>query len=547
MATVISKKCKTPMTMRLNLKSCNKVLWYLESAAEPEINGVTATGMPTAQRLNQWVSKAAVAILMLSSMVAGIMAQTSQPSPVCSYTLTDGSQLVDDCPVCDHLPVVKPMRGTFQLRLTQQSPLFSTYSLENLSFTAGDTNGKQYKVVGNGVYRIGGEVGLQQNLFLEVSVDDGVTNKLCYFTNAVGNVTRLWPMLQIGVDQTNGTATQQFHLEIDAAPFLEIWFSTSQGFKADIWDSPTNLVSAGDLISSVGRVVKRNHELTQNLAPMPSIPDLWLKDVDVLPGGEIAFSIEASVWSETLNTQLDPGDLLSDRGRILHTNQQLIAAFLPKPPLPNGAGLGAVQVMDNGEVDFSVQTNFFSTKLGLMIEPEDLLSDTGGIVRTGADLVRQFSPANSTNNCGLNAIYIWPIGEIWFSTQGGFYDTSSNYYAPGDLLSDQGYVVYRNWELLSAFQPAGSPADFGLDALFVVTDVTPASPATALGLPQLTNQPPASLVFQRIGGCRVFQLEKAASVTGPFMPVSSITTDTLFLDVGALTNQVQGFYRLHQW
>src|SRR5208283_2784115 len=137
---------------------------------------------------------------------------------------------------------------------------------------------------------------------------------------------------------------------IDAAPFLEIWFSTSQDFQAGIWDSPTNLVSPGDLISSVGRVVKRNHELTQNLAPMPSIPDLWLKDVDVLPGGEIAFSIQASVWSQTLNTQLDPGDLLSDRGRVLRTNQQLIAAFLPKPPLPTGAGLGAVQVMDNGEV-----------------------------------------------------------------------------------------------------------------------------------------------------------------------------------------------------
>jgi hypothetical protein len=200
--------------------------------------------------------------------------------------------------------------------------------------------------------------------------------------------------------------------------------------------------------------------------------------------------------------------------------------------------------MGDGEIYFSVQTKFFSGKLGRVVQPGDLLTDLGAIVKANADLLRRFNP---TNNCGLNSIYIWPSGEIWFSTQNGFYDSSSNYYAPGDLLSDQGYVVYRNSELLAAFQPAGSMADFGLDALFVVTDVTPVGPAAKLGLPQLTNQPPASLSFLRSGGSRAFQLERALDAAGPYVPVGPITTDAVFLDAGVLMNQTQAFYRLHQW
>ena len=515
--------------------------------AELKTSGVSATDKRTMHKINPWVSRCIIVALLLSAFRTSVEAQQAQSGPVWSYALVDGSQLVDDCPICDRVPIIRPLRGTFQLRLVQQDPLFSTYALENLSFTAGDTNGPNYKVVGNGTYRVGGEIALQQYIFLEVSIDNGSTNQLCFFTNAVSSVSRLWPMIQVGVDQTNGTEAQQFHLDIGTAPLREIWFSTSQAFKAGIWNPPTNLVSAGDLISSAGRVVKRNQELTQNLGIMPPVPDLGLKDVDVLPGGEMAFSIETAAWSETLGAELHPGDLLSDRGRLLRTNQQLTAAFIPQPPAPVDVGLRALQVMDNGEIYFSVETNFFSEKLSRLVQPGDLLADPGLMVEANADLIGRFSPAKPTNDCGLNAIYVWTSGEIWFSTQNGFYDSSSNYYAPGDLLSDQGYVVYRNSELLAAFQPPGSVADFGLDALFVVTDAVPASPAAKLGLPQLINQPPASLTVQRSGGSRAFQLERATNAAGPYMPVSPITTDALFLDAGALTNQPQAFYRLHQW
>jgi hypothetical protein len=101
--------------------------------------------------------------------------------------------------------------------------------------------------------------------------------------------------------------------------------------------------------------------------------------------------------------------------------------------------------------------------------------------------------------------------------------------------------------MLVCFVECIFPGGLGLDAFFIVTDVVPPGPAVTLGSPQLTSQPPASLAFQRSGGSRVFQLERAASVAGPYLPISLITTDPLFLDPGARTNQTRAFYRVHQW
>jgi hypothetical protein len=59
-----------------------------------------------------------------------------------------------------------------------------------------------YKVSGHGTYLVGGEVAVVQEMFLEVLIDNGVTNKLCYLTNDTSVVERLWPMIKI---RTSGT------------------------------------------------------------------------------------------------------------------------------------------------------------------------------------------------------------------------------------------------------------------------------------------------------------------------------------------------------
>ncbi len=473
-------------------------------------------------------------------------AQTLGPGLGWVYTLTEGSQLTEDCPICDRLTAPVPMRGTFELRFNNQGPLFTEYAVENIAFTAGRSNGPAYKVTGQGVYVFGGEILPMQSLSLAVQIDNGTTNKLCYLTNAMGPAGRPWPMLQAGVDQTNGTPIQQYRLDLYAAPFRELWFSTAAPFVAGGWNPPTNAISAGDLLSMSGRVVRRNQQLTGRLGLMPMVPDLGLKGVDVLPGGEIVFSITQDVFSETLGA-LHPGDLLSEQGRILRTNLQLIARFSPSPAPPSGVGLGAVQVMDSGEIYFSVQTNFYSKALGLKVQTGDLLSDSGTMIRTGAQLLAAFNPTNTTTDYGLTAFYVWPGGEVWFATAQGFYDAGSNFYAPGDLLSDAGYVVYRNGELESAFGGSGGVAGLGLDALFVVSDVRAVNGAARLGVPQPASQPPASLALQWEGEGRVFQLERAAGLTGPFLPASPMDTAGSFIDPGILNQQGQAFYRVRQW
>ena len=489
------------------------------------------------------------AMLIVATLALAPTAGGQSSSPPWFYTLVDGSQLLDDCPICDRLSRPVPMWGTFQLRLLVQGPLFSSYALENISFHAGIPGGITYKVTGQGIYEFGGEVASQQHLTLTLLIDDGVNPVVDCYTNDSSFVTRWWPMMQISVTETNGTSSRTYHLGINAAPFREIWFSTVQPFTAGVWIPPTNALSAGDLLSTIGQVAKRNQQLCGRLGIMPVVPDLGLKDVGILPGGEIAFSMEQDVFSETLGG-LHPGDLLTDWGRILRSNSNLLSAFVPSPVPPAGAGLGAVKVTDDGAVFFSVQTNFYSVKLGRTIQTGDLLADSGDVVRSGTNLLANFNPAKPDGDYGLSAVFLWPSGEIWFSTTQGFAGPGMDFYEAGDLLSDQGYVVYRNAGLVSAFAPATGGTNFGLDALYVITDVPPLGKGLGpakLALPQPTNQPPASLAFEWSAAGHVFQLERAADLAGPYLPASRIDTDGPFLDPGVLTNQAQAFYRLHQW
>ena len=490
------------------------------------------------------------AMLMVATLALAPAAGGQSSSPPWFYTLVNGSQLLDDCPICDRLSAPVSMGGTFQLRLLAQGPIYSSYALENISFHAGSPGGITYQVTGQGIYEFGGEVANQQHLTLTLLIDDGVNPVVGCFTNDSSLVTRWWPMMQISVTETNGTAARVFHLGINAAPFREIWFSTVEPFTGGLWNPPTNAMR-GDLLSSIGQVVKRNYQLCGRLNIMPAVPDFGLKDVGILPGGEIAFSIEEDVFSETLGW-LHAGDLLTDWGRILRSNSELLSLFAPSPVPPAGAGLAAVKVTDSGAVYFSVQTNFYSVTLGRTVQTGDLLADSGAVVRSEAQLLANFNPAKPAADYGLSAVFLWPSPstEIWFATTQGFAGQGTNFYAAGDLLSDQGYVVYRNSELVSAFAPAAGGTNLGLDALYVITDVPPAGrglgPAT-LAQPQPANQPPASLAFEWSAAGHVFQLEKATNLAGPYLPASRIDTDGPFLDPGVLTNQAQAFYRLHQW
>jgi len=457
-----------------------------------------------------------------------------------SYMLLDGSTLTDDCTICDRRPIIVPMRGTFSLSLRETNPLFTVYDLRDINFDA--SNGiLEYLVKGEGTYEIGGEVALMQRMQLKVQIDGvlGVELKSDY-----GPPQRVWPMIEIDVGEgvePPRNPLQVFYMHIVAAPVREIWFSTRTSFTSGTLGER---MSAGDLLSHTGRIVKTNSDLTRNLGIMPMVPDLGLDAVDVGPGGEVFFSCDDYVFSQTLGP-LQHGDLLSDKGRIVRTNQQLTSAFVPEP-VASDVGLDAVQVKEDGEILFSIEQDLFSEALDVMLRPGDLLSNKGVIVRTNKELLAKFEPTDVQDDLGLDAIHVWPSGEIWFSTESGFQSKTLGAVSEGDLLSDNGTIVFRNLELLQRFRPLEKLANFGLDGLFLITDGEPKEPPTPKATITLWQESGDVRIDWTSDG-KVFQLERADEPGGPYVAVGPITTDTEYVDLVGVLGTAKSFYRLRLW
>ncbi len=466
--------------------------------------------------------------------------------PVWKYTLLTSSRLVDSCPICDRIPIVAPLQGRFAMRLVGHDPLFFNYAVEDIELFAYTPEGRAYKVHGRGVYKVGGELALRQGMTLEVWIDNGSSSSLCILTNSTPEIKRGWPIIQVTLDQANGTPTQQYQIELVAAPVRQIFFSTVHGFTPGISPSPAEHVGRGDLVSDAGNIVALNRELIAKLGLMPSPDplDLGLDAVDILPGSEIIFSVETGVFSEILG-YIHHGDMLSNSGRVLMLYTDLIAPFVPMPPLPD-VGLDAFQVVGSGEAYFSVEADFFSEKLGVLVRRGDLLSSKGLIVKTQAQLLSQFHPP-AERDVGLDAIYVWPSGELWFSVEESFEDDILGWINHGDLLSDRGEVLYRNLDLLRNFQPLEDLADFGLDGIYIVSDAVFAPTNTTRCVEIRAGKEDGGVILRWETSGRVRQLEKASAVLGPWEPVGPVTTDVVFIDTNAPVGLTQAFYRLREW
>lgn len=193
-------------------------------------------------------------------------------------------------------------------------------------------------------------------------------------------------------------------------PGVEIWFSTRAGFTAGLLDPSGTVpvrVSGGDLLSQKGYIARRNADLVGRLGIMPMVPDLGLDAAMLGPQGVVWFSIDAAnapIWSETMGRWLKHGDLLAETGHVVRTNEQLLAAFLPvvTNTTPGStkwdAGLDAVaqaamlNTAARRSLLFSTEQRFFSRRLNTWVGPGDLLSEHGYIVKRNRDLLRNFHP-----------------------------------------------------------------------------------------------------------------------------------------------------------
>jgi hypothetical protein len=110
-----------------------------------------------------------VAVLLALGAEAG--AQTTSAPAL--YRLESGSSFNRGCyPPCDCPLFSTPdIRGTYTLTFDHQDPLFTWYRVDDVNWTV-TIDGTDTRITGWGSYRRGGEVALQQQMTLELSVGD---------------------------------------------------------------------------------------------------------------------------------------------------------------------------------------------------------------------------------------------------------------------------------------------------------------------------------------------------------------------------------------
>ena len=461
------------------------------------------------------------------------------------YRLVDGSAFMDDCPVCDRLSVWLPLRGSFDLVLYDQNPLFSRYHVFDAAFATTSPTAPPFELFGEGEYQQGGEVAVEQDLTLDLQVRSPFETRFTSFTNVAPTVLRVLPMLGAYLDETNGTPGSTYRLQVRAAPFREAWFTTTRNFTPGNPPGPVDQLTSGDVLADTGRLVRANRSLLQSVGVDVPGNAVGVDALEAAPGGELWFSLVQPVVSKTLGS-LSAGDLVSDQGRLVKRNAELVWAFGLMPPVPE-VGLDAVQTLASGEILFSITQDAFSELSGVKLRRGDVLSANGYVFRAAADLLSGFLPAKPGEDYGLDALHVWPSGEVWFSTENGFTsaDPAFGTISDGDLLSYRGYLVARNRDLLGAFAPLETATNFGLASLFVVTDTT--APAGNARLNAWRSAAvPGALELRWTGAGRVFQVERTLDLWVPFAPLGPVQTELTYTDASAATAN-PAFYRVRQW
>src|SRR5260221_228287 len=252
---------------------------------------------------------------------------------------------MDRCLICGRPTIEEPLRGTFDLVLLQDTAPYSEYAVQNIDFVAGQGSTLERHITGDGTYVRFEEFAILQDMELSVKIQDSYTTRPAIFTNHSRSLQRPFPPLQQDVTNANRTFLQSISVD-----FLPV----------DVCSETLGPIQHGDLLSNRGYIVKRNQELLAAFSPASSV-DAGLDAVQVMPDGQILFSIRSNVVSKA--GLLSRGDILSDRGSIYLTHQDMLKNF--QPTITNhDFGLNAFYIFNSGEIWFSVEVSFTDNRLG---------------------------------------------------------------------------------------------------------------------------------------------------------------------------------------
>jgi hypothetical protein len=271
---------------------------------------------------------------------------------------------------------------------------------------------------------------------------------------------------------------------------VDVWFGTTTPTIS--FNGRFQYLGPGSVMSITGRVIAANGQLLAGFQPRFAIPLDRGLDALAITGTKknptIVFSTDRSFYSNKLKRTISNGDLLNDKGQVLATNKELVAAFQPK-----GAnfGLDAVFVRSTGGKDgpeywFSTNQSFYSNALGKMVRSNDIISNRGTIVATAADLLGAFKPRSSPSGIGIDSLILRQENNkdvFWFSTTKDFYSNSlKRTISSCDLISSDGTVVLTKRDFMKNFGfvfPICRPLELRAAALTPPNgEPKPAEPAT---------------------------------------------------------------------
>ena len=192
---------------------------------------------------------ALVALLFLGVVTTSGPAQTGTSSTRTVYSLNKDSTFEQACfpPCLCPVMVSSAVRGTFVLTPTGFDGLYNTYAVEDVRWVV-SISGTNTLVTGQGTYKLGGEVALQQELSLYLQVGGAA---VAHFDSGLVPELTQFPDINVTIS-TNGQVCFDTVFRVSASPVcltmipsganvILIWPTNATGFTLQ---STTNLGSS---------------------------------------------------------------------------------------------------------------------------------------------------------------------------------------------------------------------------------------------------------------------------------------------------------------
>ena len=152
-------------------------------------------------------------LALLSFAVSEAQGQTDS-TDIHHYALSDESRYMTGCfgPCACPVLFLNGMKGTFDLRHVGFDGLYENYEVLNVSWTVPDTTAS-FTIQGSGTYRVGGEVAIQQEMKLDLSVGGGPPLR---FDSGLVSGGGSFPRITVDISLHQNTACRDTVIHVDA-------------------------------------------------------------------------------------------------------------------------------------------------------------------------------------------------------------------------------------------------------------------------------------------------------------------------------------------